>query len=656
MTDDTSPPLRVAIVGSGPSGLYAAGQLLRSKDHTAEVDVFDRLPTPWGLVRLGVAPDHPNIKAVTRVYEKTAALPGFRFYGNVEVGRDITAEELHERYHAVLYAYGAASDRRLGIDGEDLPGSWAATEFVAWYNGHPDFRDLEFDLSSCERAVVVGNGNVAADVARMLSLTDEELRVTDVADHALAALRDSAITEIVVLGRRGPAQAAFTNPEVLELGELEDADVIVDPADMQLDPASEAWLAGEEAGMTERKNVEILRGYSERVPEGRRKRLVLRFLTSPVEILGEDRVEGVVVERNELVEDGGSLRAKPTGERETIPAGLIFRSVGYRGLPLPGASFDERRATIPNDRGRVLAEPGGDPVPGAYVVGWIKRGPSGIIGTNKKDAQETVTTLLEDLASGAVPAPALPDRSSIEDLLAERRPHHVTFAGWEAIDATEKAAGEPQGRPRVKLCRWDELLDAAGVQVPDDGAGIAEAADSEDAVRGTPVTEPSESLRAVTGYLDEHGISYEVVEHAQTADAAGEAAAVGFPASHAAKTVVLRDGDRLRLAVLPASEDLDLAKARGILGGGDLRLAEDADVASLGPFEPGALPPLATLLPAPEVLDRRLLEHDRILIPGGDHRHGVLIDPNDLVEIVQPEVGDVSSGDPALQDVGRREL
>jgi ferredoxin/flavodoxin---NADP+ reductase len=458
-------PLRVAIIGSGPSGLYAAGALQRSTDVVAQVDVFDRLPTPWGLVRAGVAPDHPNIKAVTRMYEKTAAHPEFRFFGNVEIGRDVTVEELSDRYHAVIYAFGAASDRRLGIEGEDLPGSWAATEFVAWYNGHPDYRDLDFDLTG-KTAVVVGNGNVAADVARMLALTYDELAVTDVADHALQELRESAVTEIIVLGRRGPAQAAFTNPEVLELGELHDADVIVDPKDVELDEHSKAWLESDAADMTSKRNVDIFTEYSERTPEGKRKRVVLRFLTSPVEILGDGKVEGVVVERNELVQaEDGSLKAKPTGERETIPASLVFRSVGYRGVALPGVPFDERRAVIPNEQGRVLDGPGGEQVPGQYVVGWIKRGPSGIIGTNKKDAQETVKSLLEDVAAGKVLQCAQPEREAIESLLAERCGDHVTYAHWESIDQAERAAGEPQGRPRVKLCTVPELLDAAGVTV-----------------------------------------------------------------------------------------------------------------------------------------------------------------------------------------------
>ncbi len=445
-------PLRVAIIGSGPSGFYAAGHLLKSKAHpdlNVQVDVYDRLPTPWGLVRGGVAPDHPNIKAVSRVYEKTAAHPEFRFYGNVEYGRDITHADLHARYHAVIYAVGAQTDRRMGIPGEDLPGSWAATEFVAWYNGHPDFRDRVFDLS-CKRAVVVGNGNVAADVARMLALTRDELAETDVADHALDVLAGSAIEEIVVLGRRGPAQAAFTNPELLELGEMTDADVFVDARDVDVDPLSRAWLESEAASSTSRKNVDILTRYAGLEPQGRRRRIVLRFLVSPVEILGEDKVEGIRICRNELQEQEGGLRACATETTEELDCGIVFRSIGYRGTPLEGLPFDERRGTIPHDVGRILDE-SGDQLRGDYVVGWIKRGPTGIIGTNKRDSQETVDELFEDLAAGKLNEPTDPSRDSLEELLAERAPEHVTYSGWEAIDRAEKAAGEPHGRPRVKL-------------------------------------------------------------------------------------------------------------------------------------------------------------------------------------------------------------
>jgi ferredoxin--NADP+ reductase len=455
-------PLRVAIVGSGPAGFYAAGHLLKSKSHpdlVAQVDVYDRLPTPWGLVRGGVAPDHPNIKAVSRVYEKTAQHPEFRFHGNVELGRDISRAELADRYHAVIYAIGAQTDRRMGIPGEELPGSWAASEFVAWYNGHPDYRHLRFDLS-VERAVVIGNGNVAADVARMLALTRDELVVTDVADYALEALAASEVREIVVLGRRGPAQAAFTNPELLELGEMTDADVFVDTADVQLDPLSRELVEGGTANVTVRKNVEILTGYAARPAGDKRRRIVLRFLVSPVEILGEDRVTGIRLCRNELVPgELSSIRAQPTEQLETLDCGLVFRSIGYRGMPLEELPFDERRGVIPNHGGRVVA--GGAPLRGEYVAGWIKRGPTGIIGTNKRDAQETVDHLLEDLDAGGLLEPARPEREALEELLAERLPDHVTYAGWEAIDRVEKAAGEPHGRPRVKLCSFEELLEAA---------------------------------------------------------------------------------------------------------------------------------------------------------------------------------------------------
>ena len=459
-------PLRVAIVGSGPAGFYAAGHLLRSKSHPdlcVQVDMYDRLPTPWGLVRGGVAPDHPNIKAVSRVYEKTAQHPEFRFYGNVELGRDLGVEDLTSRYHAVVFAVGAQTDRRLGIPGEDLPGSWAATELVAWYNGHPDYRDLEFDLSH-ERAVVIGNGNVAADVARMLALTRDELAQTDIADHALEVLAESKVREIVVLGRRGPAQAAFTNPELLELGEMTDADVFVAARDAEVDPLSRAWLESEAASGTARRNVEILGGYAGRAPTGRRRRIVLRFLVSPLAIVGRDRVEGIRICRNELRDEGGSLRACSTDSVEELECGIVFRSIGYRGIALPGLPFDERNGTIPNDGGRILGDDG--PLRGEYVVGWIKRGPTGIIGTNKRDAQETVDRLLADLDAGRLLEPADPDRDSLEALLTERAPEHLTYAGWEAIDRAEKQAGEPHGRPRVKLCSFEELLEAARSATP----------------------------------------------------------------------------------------------------------------------------------------------------------------------------------------------
>jgi ferredoxin/flavodoxin---NADP+ reductase len=456
-------PLRVAIVGSGPAGFYAAGHLLKSKSHPdlcAQVDMFDRLPTPWGLVRAGVAPDHPNIKAVSRVYEKTAEHPEFRFYGNVELGRDLSHDELTARYHAVIYAVGAQTDRRMGIPGEDLPGSWAATEFVAWYNGHPDYRELEFDLSA-ERAIVVGNGNVATDVARMLALTRDELATTDVADHALDVLAESNVREIVVLGRRGPAQAAFTNPELLELGEMTDADVFVDPGDVELDPLSRVFIESDAAHTTQKKNVDILTGYAAREPLGKQRRIVLRFLVSPVEILGSHRVEGIRFVRNELVEaDDGSLRPRATDVAEELECGLVFRSIGYRGSRIHGVPFDEERCVIPHENGRIAGRTG------EYAVGWIKRGPTGIIGTNKRDAQETVHSLLADLDADRLGSPGDPDRDSLEALLAERQPDAVSYAGWQAVDRVEREAGEPHGRPRIKLCSFEELLEAAKDATP----------------------------------------------------------------------------------------------------------------------------------------------------------------------------------------------
>ncbi len=447
--------LRVAVVGSGPAGFYAADALLKSEDPPVEVDMVERLPTPWGLVRLGVAPDHPNIKSVSRAFERIAARPGFRFLGNVELGRDVTHDELTEHYDAVVYAVGAQSDRRLGIPGEDLPGSWPATAFVAWYNGHPDYQHLTFDLSG-ERAVVIGNGNVAVDVARMLALTRDELAATDTTDPAIEAITGSGIREILMLGRRGPAQAAFTTPELQELGELAGADVAVDPADLELDLASERALAEDTA--VARRNIEVLREYASRTPAGRPRVVRLRFCVSPVAILGDEKVEAIEVVRNVLVADErGSIRAEPTDEREVIPCGIVFRSVGYRGVGLPGVPFDERRGTIPNEAGRVLRD--GGPLEGVYCTGWIKRGPTGVIGTNKKDATETVEQLLDDARSGRLSRDGA--AGGIDALLAERGVGVVTYSGWEAIDAAERSRGEPLGRPRVKLCSWQDLLDAA---------------------------------------------------------------------------------------------------------------------------------------------------------------------------------------------------
>jgi ferredoxin--NADP+ reductase len=427
---------RAAVVGAGPSGFYTTDQLLKAG---FEVDLYEALPTPFGLVRAGVAPDHPKIKSVTRVYEKTAKHEAFRFFGGVELGVDVSRAELLERYHAVVYAVGTATDNHLGIPGEDRPGSHSATEFVAWYNGHPDFADHEFDLSAT-RAVVVGNGNVAVDVARMLVLHPDEVAVTDTADHAVEGLAACCVQEVIVLGRRGPAQAAFTTPELRELGELTRADIVVDPFEVD----------EEELDSAARRNVEVLQDYAQREPSGHERRIELRFLHSPVEILGEGsdgRVTGVRVVRNELV-DG---RAVPTGEESVIPCGLVLRSIGYRGAPLPDVPFDSKRGLIRNEGGRVIGDDGAV-ARGEYAVGWVKRGPSGVIGTNKKDAADTVARVLEDAASGALNTP-----STEPDVPAGA----VTWEGWRAIDEHETALGEPQSRPRVKLVRVDEMVDIA---------------------------------------------------------------------------------------------------------------------------------------------------------------------------------------------------
>ena len=453
-------PVRVAVVGAGPAGFFACEDLLKREGF--EVDLFDVLPTPFGLVRAGVAPDHPKIKTVTRRYEKTAEDPGFRFFGGVELGSDIERTELIERYHAVVYAVGTRDDQRLGIEGEDRPRSHAATEFVAWYNGHPDYSERHFDLSaSC--AVVVGNGNVALDVARMLVLDPEEVAATDTADHAVEGLARAQVEHVVVLGRRGPAQAAFTNPELLELGELRCCDVVVDPSEVQLDEHSSTWL--EQPGQAlAKKKVAILSEYAQRSPTGKPHRIELRFLRSPLAVLGDGPgapVDGLRVVRNRIEPDErGNLRAVSTGAEEVIECGLVLRSIGYRGRALPGVPFDERRGVIRNDGGRVTTEDG-EPIPGEYAVGWIKRGPSGVIGTNKKDATDTITKLIEDAQAGCLNDPANADRSTVEPWLRGRVPDLVTWDGWKAIDTHEVARGEPQGRPRVKLVRVPEMIAVA---------------------------------------------------------------------------------------------------------------------------------------------------------------------------------------------------
>ncbi|MDV2477589.1 4Fe-4S dicluster domain-containing protein [Rhodococcus zopfii] len=457
-------PLRVAIVGSGPAACYAADDLLTNVHGAVEVEMFDRLPTPWGLVRAGVAPDHQGTKAVTDLFRNAAAKPALQFHLNVEIGKHLSHEELMSHHHAVIYAVGALRDRRLGVPGEDLPGSHAATEFVAWYNGHPDYADLQFDLSG-ERAVVVGNGNVALDVARILVSDPDDLAGTDIADHALDALRHSRIREVVVIGRRGPVQAAYTSPELLALGALEGVDVVVDPRDLILDEHSRAELDGPAAEPSTVLKTEIAREYSTRVPDPTRKRIVLRYLASPTAILGTDQVEALEIAHNELYRAAdGSLKARLTDRTETIETGLVLRSIGYRGAGVPGVPFDEATGTIPHRDGRVIDPQTGELLAGVYTAGWIKRGPSGVIGTNKKCARETVKGLLEDFLAGALGGPD-PDcgREQLNDLVTERQPEVVDYQGWQEIDIAERKRGREHGRPRVKITNVKAMLDLVKV-------------------------------------------------------------------------------------------------------------------------------------------------------------------------------------------------
>ena len=447
-------PYHVAIVGSGPSGYFAAASLLKFADTTDDqdvrVDMLEMLPTPWGLVRSGVAPDHPKIKTISAQFEKIALDPRFRFFGNVKIGEHVQAAELSERYDAVVYAIGAQSDRPLGIPGEDLAGSVAAVDFVGWYNAHPHFGEMTPDLST-GRAVVVGNGNVALDVARILVSDPDELAKSDIADHALESLHVRGVEEVVVIGRRGPLQATFTTLELRELADLEamaEVDVIVDPADFE--KISDEDL--EAAGKTVKLNVKVMRGYAETKPRGAKRRIVFRFQTSPIELKGDGRVEAIVLGRNELVDDGGRLVAKDTGAREELPAQLVVRAVGYRGVPTPGLPFDDRSGTIPHTDGRVEGSAN------EYVVGWIKRGPSGVIGSNKKDSAATVDTLLADLAGRELTAFAEEHSEQLVEWLLSRQPKLVTDDHWKLIDEHERGAGEPHGRPRVKLTSVAELL------------------------------------------------------------------------------------------------------------------------------------------------------------------------------------------------------
>ncbi len=458
-----SNPLRVAIIGSGPAAFYAADHLFKQNNLVIEVDMYDRLPTPFGLVRGGVAPDHQKIKSVTKVFDGIASNPRFRFFGNVEYGVHVTLDDLKDHYHQILYATGAQTDRRMGIPGEDLKGSHPATEFVAWYNGHPDFRNCQFDLS-VESVAVVGVGNVAIDVARMLCLTPEELAETDTADYAQAALKNSRIKEVYVLGRRGPAQAAFTNPEIKEIGELAGADAFVRPEEAQLDELSRAEVDSSK-DRTLVKKVEMLQELARRQPTGKARQLTIRFLVSPVELIGDEsgRLVKMRLVKNALYKtDAGTLSPKATDHFEELPVGLVFRSVGYRGVPLPGVPFNDRWGVILNEKGRVIDPNTQQPIVGQYTSGWIKRGPSGVVGTNKPDSVETVMCMLEDLQKGSILNPAKPSWSDAEQWVKQRQPRYVSYADWQKLDQIELERGKAQGSPRVKFTRVEDMLAALG--------------------------------------------------------------------------------------------------------------------------------------------------------------------------------------------------
>lgn len=451
--------LRVAIVGAGPAAFYAAQELVKKAQIT--VDMFDRLPTPYGLVRAGVAPDHAQTKGVEDTFAAVERKRNFTYHLGVEVGTHITHDELRERYGAVLYAVGAPHDRRLDIRGEDLPGSVAATDFVAWYNGHPDYAHHEFDLSG-ERAVVIGNGNVAIDVARILVTDPEDLAGTDIADHALAALRASQVREVVVVGRRGIEHGAFTNGEFVSLADLEGVDIVIDDAELTLsDEAAEA-LAADTLDSVIATKVRLAREFAATPQTDGNRRIVFKFLSSPVEFGGTEAVNAVTLVRNRYVGDG---RIEQTDQKTELTTGFAVRSIGYRCEPIKDLPFDDRRSVVPNADSRVLDGPDGEPLTGVFVAGWIKRGPTGGIGRNRLCGEQAAASILADFAGGALVAPTA-DRSDVPDLVASRGAHRVDLAGWKRIDAAEREAGSAAGRRRVKFVSIDEMKNIAGVAEP----------------------------------------------------------------------------------------------------------------------------------------------------------------------------------------------
>ncbi|MCP4415098.1 MAG: FAD-dependent oxidoreductase [Chloroflexi bacterium] len=458
-------PLRVAIVGAGPAGFYTAERLFKAKNIHITVDMYDRLPTPFGLVRNGVAPDHQKIKSVTKIFDRLANKPQFRFFGNVELGSDVTVADLRDHYHQIVYSTGAQTDRALNIPGIELENSHPATDFVAWYNGHPDFRDYEFDLTQ-ESVAVIGIGNVAVDVARILCRTPEELAETDIADYAMEALNNSNVKDVIMMGRRGPAQAAFTPPEAKELGALLGADIVILEEEAELDPLTQESLADADRGTM--RNIQIIQELSQRDLSGKPKRLTIRFLVSPTELSGngDGKVASMKLVKNELYKtDTGTMRPRATETFENIPVGLVFRSIGYRGVPLDNVPFHDRWGVILNEKGRVLEGESNAPVLGEYTSGWIKRGPSGVIGTNKPDAAETADCMLADLAEGRHLSPAHPELDAVTQLVQQKQPNFVTYKDWLRLNELELAAGEEQGRPRVKFTEVDVMLAALGKKV-----------------------------------------------------------------------------------------------------------------------------------------------------------------------------------------------
>jgi ferredoxin--NADP+ reductase len=443
--------IHVAIVGAGPSGFYAAEALLRS-GLPVRVDMIERLPTPFGLVRSGVAPDHPKLKQAILVYERIARTPGFHFFGNVQVGRHVTVAELRASYHAVVFACGAETDRRMGIPGEDLPRSHTATEFVGWFNGHPDYRDRTFDLSQ-KTVAIVGHGNVAADVTRILAKPVDELRSTDIAEHALDALARSKVKEIHVIGRRGPIQAKFTTKELRELGEITGCATVADPADLALNDESETELADRD-NLKGPGNLALFRAFAAREPAAGQRAIRFRFHLSPVALLGDGQVEKLVLTRNHLEGPPFAQIARPTGEPVELACGLLFRSIGYRGTAISGLPFDSALGTVPHAGGRVLE--GAAALPGLYVTGWLKRGPTGIIGTNRADSVETVASLLADLSKGCDQEKG--GAGALRALLEARDVQVFDYENWSILDLAEIDRGKPKGKPREKFTRIDEML------------------------------------------------------------------------------------------------------------------------------------------------------------------------------------------------------